>query len=178
MKPVRIITGGQTGADLGALRAGLTLGYIPGHSLGGWMPRNFRTERGMRPWMAKMYGMKEHAATGYQPRTRDNVHDAEHVILFGEISSPGSRLTVDLCRDWLKPYWVNPTVETLQKVDWGRTMVAGNRETGNRGIEAYVHWLLLTAWLDPLPACPLIEPPKPGYWSPTDQWSPLKGLHG
>lgn len=45
MRPVRIISGGQTGADQGALVAAKQLGI----ETGGWTPRGFLTEAGPCP---------------------------------------------------------------------------------------------------------------------------------
>ena len=144
--PEMIITGGQSGADLGALRAGITLGFIPGVSLGGYMPKGFRTEYGDRVWMKARYGCQEHSSRDYQPRTRANVQWADQTLIFGNVESPSSQLTLHACQDAKKPYWVNPPRDILESLGWGIVNVAGNRESGNRGIEAYVHWYLSVAW--------------------------------
>jgi hypothetical protein len=169
MRPYRIISGGQTGADLGGLRAGRALGYIPGETLGGWMPRNFKNELGMRAWMAGMYGMREHAAEQYTPRTVANLMEADITLVFGDFRSPGSRQTVNLCERNGKLYFINPTVPVIagvyratDKINF-TVNIAGNRESGNRGIEAYVYHVLLEAWAredqrDLLAAAPLPNP--------------------
>ena len=142
-RPTKIVSGGQTGADLGALRAGLVLA-IP---TGGWMPRGFRTELGSRPWMAKMYGMREHADHRYPARTLENVRESDLTLIFGDATEPGTRLTKRFCEDLGKPTATNPTVEFLQTMPIACVInVAGNRESGNRGIEEYVVWLLVAAW--------------------------------
>lgn len=146
-RPTKIISGGQTGCDLGALRAGRILSI----QTGGWMPRGFRTELGSRPWMAKMYGMREHADHRYPARTLENVRESDLTLLFGDLTEPGTRLTARLCADLGKPVVTNPTVDFLAHV-FDHTQpaavvnVAGNRESGNRGIEEYVVWMLVAAW--------------------------------
>lgn len=176
--PDAIRAGGQTGADQGALRAGLTLGFLPGSSLGGWAPRGFQTENGLAPWLRTRYGLQESPFKGYEGRTTENVREADQVLLFGHITSPGSRLTISLCRTLGKPYWVNPTRGMLRELAWGNVMVAGNRESGNRGIEAWVYWMLVETWkqaagaqLRVTRAPVLIEPVTPKL-SNFEHWSP------
>lgn len=152
MRPAKIISGGQTGSDLAGLRAALAL-QIP---CGGWMPRGFRNELGERPWMAKMYGMREHASPLYQPRTKANVEEADVTLIFGETRSPGTKLTLSYLGGLRKPFLVNPTVQQIQDdipmavPDPASYVVniAGNRESTNRGIEAYVYRLLIEAWAE------------------------------
>src|SRR3954453_21838055 len=48
----RVISGGQTGADLAGWRAARAAGI----ATGGWMPRGFWTEAGERPEFAELYG--------------------------------------------------------------------------------------------------------------------------
>lgn len=85
-------SGGQTGADQGALRAAKRLG-IP---TGGWAPHNYRTEAGQALWLATEYGLKEHADPGYSARTRDNVRDTGATLIVGRPSS-GCNLTQRYC---------------------------------------------------------------------------------
>lgn len=146
MTPDRLISGGQTGADLAGLRAGRAL-QIP---TGGTMPCGFKTELGPRPWMATMYGMVEHHSPLYQPRTKVNVQAADVTFVFGETTSPGSKLTLSFLGGLRKLYAVNPTVAEIQAWNLaGRHVnIAGNRESSNRGIEAYVYRLLIEAWAE------------------------------
>ncbi len=51
MRVTRIVSGGQTGADQGALMAAKRLGL----STGGWMPQGFTTEAGTRPDYGPLY---------------------------------------------------------------------------------------------------------------------------
>ena len=62
----KIISGGQTGADQGALDAAIKLG-IP-H--GGWLPKGRKTETGPLP---KKYKLKEMPTAHYPKRTKKNI---------------------------------------------------------------------------------------------------------
>jgi hypothetical protein len=129
----KVISGGQTGADQGALRAARAAGI----ATGGWAPAGWETEAGPAPWLAG-FGLVECPEPGYAARRRRNVQDADAVLLFGDASSPGSRGLIRDCRERAKG-WVNvePGVETPRMiVEWIREspyvktlMVAGNRES-------------------------------------------------
>lgn len=70
----KIISGGQTGADQGALDAAIELG-IP-H--GGWIPKGKLTEDGPLP--AK-YRLKEMPTKSYPKRTEQNVIDSDGTLI-------------------------------------------------------------------------------------------------
>ncbi len=139
----RIISGGQTGADQAGWRAAKRFG-IP---TGGWMPKGWMTEDGPRPEFAETYGAKEHPSWGCTPRTRSNVHDAEATFWFGRLSS-GRTVTTEACMDYRRP-WFDCETWDVEQAAWqfknfGYTTIniAGNRESGNRGIGARVEeWL-------------------------------------
>jgi hypothetical protein len=147
----KIISGGQTGADQAGLAAGKELGL----ETGGWMPKGFRTDDGARLDFKQLYNMKEHESFSYPPRTELNVQISGATFLFGNLHSPGTKLTQRLCfkhgkdhffvpwvprqaipitdDDWFsatEPFrvWLN------QYEDWDTLNVAGNRERTNPGI--------------------------------------------
>jgi hypothetical protein len=64
----RIVSGGKTGADPAAWPVARAFG-IP---TGGWMPREFLTEKGPRPEFAELYGAREMPSPEYRERTRAN----------------------------------------------------------------------------------------------------------
>jgi hypothetical protein len=152
LKVQRIISGGQTGADLGGIAAGLKLGL----ETGGWAPRGWITEKGPRPELAGL-GLREAHKTGYPYRTLLNVENSDGTVIFGDPSSPGSRLTIRYCKEQGKPFlvveedysspernqdvflwWLSWTeIETLN--------VAGNRESKNPGIGNAVRDYLVKA---------------------------------
>jgi hypothetical protein len=94
---IRILSGGQTGADRAALDAALALG-VP---CGGHCPAGRRAEDGSIP---ARYPLVELPTASYPARTRRNVADADGtaVLAYGPPSG-GTKLTVDLCRQAARP---------------------------------------------------------------------------
>lgn len=132
----KVISGGQTGADQGALDAARARGV----ATGGWMPRGFLTEAGPRPDFKTTYGMQEHRSALYPPRTRKNVKESDGTIWVGsEATSPGWRCTVAAAEYYAKPILRNPTAQIVRSwaKQWGvRTLnVAGTR--ASRDARAY-----------------------------------------
>jgi hypothetical protein len=143
----KIISGAQTGAD----QAGLTAAVYLGLPRGGWVPRNRMTENGpLTDIQMQEWDLKEHQSTGYKPRTLSNVLDADGTVIFGDISSPGSRLTISYCKDYDKPCLLNPTPDILR--GWVKVQgieilnVAGNRESTNLGIYQRVFDIIVEAF--------------------------------
>jgi hypothetical protein len=148
----KIISGGQTGADQGGLAAGLTLG-IP---TGGWAPRSWRTERGPMPELAT-FGLQEHSTASYKDRTLRNVVEADGTLIFGDIRSTGSGLTVYYCKQMFRPYFAvawapgEPVPDPggfdvwLEENDVRVLNVAGNRASKASGIAVAVHDYLVAA---------------------------------
>lgn len=75
MAVTKIISGGQTGADRGALDAAMDLGLHHG----GWCPRGRRAEDGRIP---DRYQLMEHKSAEYPPRTEANVLEADGTVIF------------------------------------------------------------------------------------------------
>ena len=98
MQISKIISGGQTGADQGALDAAIDLG-IP-H--GGWIPRDRLTEDGPLP---DRYLLREMSTQSYPERTEKNVLDSDGtVIFFRTLLSGGTKLTAELASKHRKPW--------------------------------------------------------------------------
>src|SRR5688500_13351187 len=98
----RVISGGQTGADRGALIAAGAAGV----RTGGWMPRGFRAHDGEHPEFAGRYGVRETASEWYQPRTALNVKESDGTLRFAtDWASPGEVLTLALCGQYHKPHF-------------------------------------------------------------------------
>jgi hypothetical protein len=152
MRPAKIMSGGQSGADLGGLWAGKALGIITG----GAMPKGFRTEAGPRHNYAALFGMRATSSSSYWSRTRQNVIESDGTVIFvGPSLAGGSLLTKRLCDELGKPCLVLafPATHDQHKLfaDWLALHqiqvlnVAGNRESQSPGIEEFVfHFLVST----------------------------------
>lgn len=139
----KIISGGQTGADQGALH-GATLAGV---ATGGTAPKGWMTEDGPAEELLWEYNLRACANYGYSPRTEQNVLQSNGTLIVGDSSSPGSRQTIRYCQDHEKPFYgqgVLSGVVLSTSVDeianWVFTHeiqtlnVAGNRESRNPGI--------------------------------------------
>jgi len=130
---LKVISGGQTGAD----RAGLDAAWELGLETGGTAPNGYRTDAGSDLTL-KALGLIEHPSPGYRARTIQNVHDSDGTAWFGNPQSPGGRLTLRTVMDIGKPFIINPTAAELRLwlVQEGIEIlnVAGNRERTNPGI--------------------------------------------
>jgi hypothetical protein len=84
---IKIISGGQTGADRAALDVALHLGFPHG----GWVPKGRRAEDGRIP---SRYELKEMPTDSYPERTKANVDDSNGTLILtrGRIDG-GSKLT-------------------------------------------------------------------------------------
>ena len=145
MKLKKIISGGQTGADQGALAACVQLGF----PYGGWVPKGRRTEKGKVP--AK-YRMRQHWSRHYPPRTEKNVVDSDSTVIF-TFGKPdgGSLLTIVFAKQHRKPWLAvdlnQPHEMVVTKVmrwlkrrcpDNGILNVAGSRRSKAPGIHMAV----------------------------------------
>lgn len=142
----RIISGGQTGADIAGLHAGRILGL----ETGGWAPRGWLTELGPMRELMQSFGLKECKVAGYPTRTVMNVNDSDGTVIFGKFNSPGSKLTSEACQINQKPC-IHFDVPFIMQLRFGYLRnwierekievlnVAGNRESKNLGIE----WLVI-----------------------------------
>jgi len=143
---IKIISGGQIGAD----RAGLEVGKELGLQTGGVAPKGYYTSKGSDSSL-KSFGMVEitpeqtQKYTGrekfYGPRTEQNVLQSDGTVLFGKnVNSPGSKLTRNLAKQHKKPYIENPSVQELR--DWLfknniKTLnVAGNRNADINSVKS------------------------------------------
>ena len=95
---MKIISGGQTGVDRGALDAALELGI----ECGGTCPAGRKAEDGVIP---DKYSLTEFDSTIYSDRTRQNVvdSDATLIIHFGQLEG-GTAFTRQCCLEENRPY--------------------------------------------------------------------------
>ena len=151
----KIISGGQTGADQGGLRAARRCGL----ATGGWLPRGCLTLNGPDPGLAAEFGLRETTSAQYQSRTRANVREADGTLRFARhFGSRGERCTRKALRQYGKPYLDIDIDRPLPVEDvrhWLRQHhirvlnVAGNSEQRAPGITAFV-----VAYLTPVLAGP------------------------
>jgi len=106
----KIVSGGQTGVDRGALDAAIDLGV----EHGGWCPRGRLSEDGRIP---DHYKLKETRSKRYSVRTEQNVIDSDAtLILFRGRMQGGTELTYRLTAKHKKPAL---KVDLAEKYDIG-----------------------------------------------------------
>ena len=152
---MKIISGGQTGADRAALDAAIALG-IP-H--GGWLPRGRKAEDGK---VREIYNLRELASPRYRDRTRKNIQDSDGTLIvsFGPLTG-GSALTEALAIRYDRPCLhlnmidISPDEarvaleKWLKKYSIATLNVAGPRASGEPRIYGMVKTLLLNLnWRD------------------------------
>lgn len=135
----KLISGGQSGVDLGALKAAKACGI----ETGGYAPKGWRTETGPMPSLQD-FGLVEDASSDYMSRTDRNVRESDGTVIIGR-RSPGSNRTEDVCLKHGKPcIWINdhrlPGRAKLRlwikKHQIQVLNIAGNRESVTPGIGA------------------------------------------
>lgn len=153
---LQVVSGGQTGADVGGLYAALHEN-VP---TGGYAAECFKTSEGPKPELGELFGLIDENLS-YQQRTEKNVLLGDGTVLFvtpNKTNSPGSVLTRKLCAKYRKP--IHSTIFILSEsesdkdehaqdiIDWlkvyhqiGILNVAGNREIddGQQAIQRYVY---------------------------------------
>ncbi len=94
---VRVISGGQTGADRAALDAAIACEV----EHGGWCPKGRLSEDGPIP---EQYNLQERETESYSERTKANVKDTDLTLIFshGPLSG-GSLLTQKFAEELGKP---------------------------------------------------------------------------
>ncbi len=151
-----IISGGQTGADRGALDFAINKGI----KHGGWCPLGRKAEDKEIP---SCYELKETKTSLYPARTRMNIRDSDATLIFSsDVNSKGSLLTTRFCIELNKPYYVvvldknnldklkglslkaisQKIIKWLDKLKPCVLNVAGTRESHCLGIQRKVAYIL------------------------------------
>jgi hypothetical protein len=113
----RIVSGGQTGVDRGALDAALAADF----ECGGWVPGDRMAEDGVIP---ERYPLVALPNGNYQQRTRLNVVDSDGTaILYDGNLSGGTRLTRDLCDLLSRPCILISASETPDPIAAGKAVL-------------------------------------------------------
>ncbi len=96
---IKIVSGGQTGADRAALDWAIARGL--GH--GGWCPKGRKAEDGTIP---RQYRLTEAPSDSYVQRTECNVRDSDGTVILSlsETLTGGSRKTAELARQYGRPW--------------------------------------------------------------------------
>jgi hypothetical protein len=144
----KLISGGQTGVDRGALDAALDRGF----PCGGWCPRGRRAEDGAIP---PRYPLREMDTAGYMARTVQNVTDSDATLILA--SGPltgGTKATEKHARKAGRPCLIigldgaAPDGDVDRIAGWIRANgidvlnVAGPRESAHPGIEGQARRLV------------------------------------
>lgn len=174
-----IISGGQTGVDIAALRAAKRAGL----RTGGMLPKGCRTLDGSRPEYKRDYGMLEHLSSAYPPRTAWNVRNSEGTLrIASDFESTGEKCTWNAIVRYRKPYF-DVKVEVEEEHEyllWNSDVhrpemaarwildrriailnVAGNSERTTPGIETFADTFVtnMIFWVRLLEAAPIEAEP-------------------
>ena len=100
---LKIVSGGQTGVDRGALQAAMDLGL----DWGGWAPKGWRAENGPIPPLYREK-MREHPSANYLGRTRRNVIDSHATLIIVNTYplSGGTLKTRIFCQEAMRSHFV------------------------------------------------------------------------
>ena len=135
-RPLRVVSGGQTGVDRGALDAALERG-VP---CGGWCPAGRLAEDGVIPARYPVTELRE-----------DN--DGTLIVTFGRATG-GTARTIELCEQLARPHLiVDAASVTLEEAVWravrflreegvGQLNVAGPRASGEPRAYEYAYALV------------------------------------
>lgn len=150
--PLKIVSGGQTGAD----RGGLDWAILRGVPHGGWCPRGRKAEDGC---IHGRYLLVETGSGGYRERTELNVRDSDGTVIFTGpgVLHGGSLLTARMAERHGRP-WVhlrmndghegvgNALLRFAVEMRIECLNVAGCRESRCPGIQQFVRQALDAAF--------------------------------
>jgi len=160
----RIISGGQTGADQGALFGAREMGI----RTGGTAPKGWKTDIGSDESL-KSFGLREHTSSSYVPRTIQNINDSDATIatLWGDSVGTGKTIGYAQTGEWKygvpetkldghKPVLViksrnvdqaaQEVKDFIQKTGAKIINFAGHRESSQPGIEQFIRDVIKKAF--------------------------------
>lgn len=141
---MKIISGGQTGADIAALITAKKFNL----ATGGWIPKGFKTLIGPKPEYQELYNLQEHSSASYPPRTFLNVKNSDATLRFAwDFNSSGEKCTLKAIFQYNKLYLdvnLKNSIPFTDVVDWiiihnlKVLNVAGNSEKTYSGMTVFV----------------------------------------
>ena len=148
MSEIKIISGGQTGVDQGALDFALDYHF----ACGGYCPKGRKSERGVIPFK---YPVIEIDREEYIDRTRKNVIESDGTLIIKdqEDLKEGTQETIQFCNQFSKPFLIIDAESTINAgYQFRRWMienkimvlnVAGNKQSESPDICGRAYLLLL-----------------------------------
>lgn len=106
----KVISSGQTGIDRRGLEVARALGILTG----GTAPKSYLTENGPDDSL-RDFGLTEHTSSKYPARTKANVIQSDGTVLFGNVTTGGTKLTLYICIREGQPCIASPTDEELSQ---------------------------------------------------------------
>ena len=112
-RAIKIISGGQTGAD----RAALDFAIKHNIPYGGWVPKGRKTEDGRLP---DHYQLQEMPSGDYSKRTKQNILDSDGTLIVSHgFLTGGSALTEFLAEEHNKPcLHIDLNLLSMQEAAW------------------------------------------------------------
>ncbi len=135
----KIISGGESGADLAGWRVARAFGV----AAGGWTRNGFRTDDGRHPEYPAQSAAAELPADSESAHAEQNVQDSDATVWFGQTTTSSAHATAAACLTFGKPYmpvYPGASFEPSHVAAWIsenkiRTLnVAGDREHEEPGI--------------------------------------------
>lgn len=149
---LKVISGGQNGADQAGLRAAKRKGI----STGGWSTKGWKTLDGPQEALLKGFGLKETDSDAYPVRTHANVRDSDVTLRFAmHFGSSGEKCTYKGILKHKKPHVDFHVPEDLTEDNavklareimlkgWTTINIAGNSERTAPGIGKEVEDFLI-----------------------------------
>lgn len=149
MKIIKVISGGQTGADI----SGLVAAKICKIQTGGTAPFGYKTEKGSNFDLRDLFQLTESKSELYIPRTYRNVRVSDMTFWFGSTKSPGFYATTKACEMYKKKWWgitsenkIQDTLDYMNYIFKDKNIilnVAGNRKSKNPDIEDFTYTFMV-----------------------------------
>jgi hypothetical protein len=140
---IKVVSGGQSGADQAGLRAARSAGIATGGwALKGWLVETPDGRRSQPAPRLADFGLVECPEPGYPARTKANVRDSDGTLWFGAFDTPGFTATHDAALVMGKPFLIvyANSSRPSEAREWVEAKgirvlnIAGDRESKQQGI--------------------------------------------